>query len=143
MKIRKATKKDSERIKEIFKVEYAKPPFSEKWSEELTTKRIDNYFNDHEIFVLEIDKEVQGFVILSTYIWHTGLRGLIGEIVVSSEFQGHGYGKMLMNFAEEHLKREGAKEIQLMTSPESKVYQIYKKMGYKDEDFVSMYKELK
>lgn len=143
MKIRRATKKDKERIKEIFKAEYAKFPWNEKWIEELATKRISNYINHDEVSVLEIDKKVQGFFILSSYVWHTGLRGFIHEIVISSEFQGKGYGKKLIDFIEEYFKKKGAKDVQLVTSPKSKAYQIYKKMNYEDEGFITMYKRLK
>jgi len=143
LNIRKAAAKDKKRIKGIFRAEYAKFPWNEKWTEELATKRINNYLNYEKVFVLEIDKKVQGFFILSSYVWHTGLRGFIHEIVISSEFQGKGYGKKLINFVEEYFKKKGARDVQLITSPKSIAYQIYKKLNYKDEGFLTMYKELK
>jgi ribosomal protein S18 acetylase RimI-like enzyme len=142
MAIRKATIDDLKRIVEIFREEYSKSPYNEKWSESMAIERINNYFKDREIFVLEINNQVQGIIIITFYIWHTGLRGFIDEVVVASEFQGEGYGKKLMEFAENYFKKKGAKEVSLMTSPKAKAFKIYKKLNYKREGFVTMYKKL-
>jgi ribosomal protein S18 acetylase RimI-like enzyme len=142
-KIIKANKKDIPRIVKIFREEYSKFPWNEKWSHKIATKRISDYFKSHRIFVLKINRKVEGFVIFTHYMWHTGLRGFLHEIVISKEFQGKGYGKKLMNFVENHFKKKGAKEINLMTSSKSKAYKIYKKRNYQQEkNFVSMYKKL-
>jgi len=142
-KIVKATKKNVPRIVRIFREEYGKSPWNEKWSENAAIKRINNYFKDHKIFVLKINNNIEGFVVLTSYIWHTGLRGFLHEIVVSNEFQGKGYGRKLMDFTEDYFKKIRAKEINLMTSDKSKAYKIYKKLKYHQEkNFVSMYKKL-
>ena len=48
-----------------------------------------------------------------------------------------------MDFAHDYFKKKGAKEVSLMSSDKSKAFEIYKHMGYKEEGYVSMYKELK
>ncbi len=142
--IKKATSKNAKRIIELFREEYAKPPYHENWSEKRAEQRIKKYFEGHKIFVLEINKKIQGFIIISFYMWHTGLRGYIDEIVVSFKYQGKGHGKELMKFAENYFKRKGAKEVSLRSSKKSRVFRIYKKLNYKEEKgFVSMYKKLK
>ena len=142
MGIRKVTINDLKRIVEIFREGYSKPPYNEKWTKKIATKRINNYFKDHKIFVLEINNKIQGFIIITFYIWHTGLRGYLHELVVAKEFQRRGYGRKLMEFAEKYFKKKGANEASLMTSPKSKAFKIYKKLNYKEEGFVSMYKKL-
>jgi ribosomal protein S18 acetylase RimI-like enzyme len=142
MEIRKASIADKEQIVNIFAEEYAKPPYNEEWKKEVATKRIDNYFKDHEIFVIEIKDKLIGFAIITEYVWFTGLRGLLHELVISEDYQGKGYGKKLIQHVEEYFKKKGAKSISLMASPKSKAFQIYKRLKYQEEDFVSMYKEL-
>ena len=124
MKIRQAGKDDLKRIVEIFRQEYARYPYNEKWPKKFAKLRIKNYFKNCKIFVLEIDDKIQGFVIGSFYIWHNGLRGYIDEVVVTHEFQGLGYGKRLMEFIENYFRRKKAKEISLITSKKSIAYNI-------------------
>lgn len=142
MKIRKANQSDVKKIARIFKKEYSKSPYNEKWSYKIAIKRIKKDLESEEIFVLEVNKKIAGFITLNSYLWHTGLRGFIHEIVISSEFQGRGYGKNLLNFAERHFKKKGAKEIQLISSPKSKAFKIYKKLNYMEEGYVTMYKRI-
>ncbi len=142
--IRKAISKDAKRIIEIWRKEYAKQPYHENWSEKRAKQRIKNYFKGHKIFVLETNKKIQGFIIISFDMWHTGLRGYIDEIIVSFKYQGKGHGKELMRFAENYFKRKGAGEVSLRSSKKSRAFKIYKKLDYKEEkEFVSMYKKLK
>ena len=80
------------------------------------------YYEAH----IEKNKKVIGFLVLTFYVWYTGPRGYINEIVVSEESQRKGYGKILMDFAENYFKEKGAKEISLMTSPKARAYEFYK-----------------
>jgi len=143
MRIRKATIEDTKKIVEIFREEYAKEPYDENWNKEAATKRIKNYFKDHELFVLEINGVVEGLMILTSYVWHNGMRGFLHELVVSHEQQGKGYGRKLIEFAEDFFRKRGMKEVNLMSSKKPIAYKIYKKMGYTEENgFVSMFKEI-
>jgi ribosomal protein S18 acetylase RimI-like enzyme len=144
MKIRKATGKDKEIIKKIFSEGYSVSPYNEKWPPEMLEKRISDYLKYYDnMFVLEVDKKIVGFIIFCFYAWHAGLRGYINEVVVAPEFQGKGYGRALMDFAESYMKKKGAKEVCLLTSPESGAFKMYQKRNYKDEGFVTVYKVLK
>lgn len=143
MKIRKASKKDIDSIKKIFSEGYKISPYNEKWPSKMLNKRINDYMKCSEVFVLEIDKKIRGFIILDFYAWHTGLKGYIAEIVMATNFRGKGYGKKLMDFAENYSKKKGAKEVCLLASPKSGAFKMYKKRNYKDEGFITMYKELK
>jgi ribosomal protein S18 acetylase RimI-like enzyme len=127
----------------MFIKEYSKRPYNEKWSKKTATQKIKDYFKGHEIFLLEIDKKIIGFIVITTYLWDKGTRGYIDEIVIDSKFQGKGYGKKLMEFVEDYFRKKGIKEVTLMSSTKSKAFNIYKKLKYKEEkDFVSMRKKL-
>lgn len=129
--IRKATNKDLKKISEIFRSEYNKPPYNYKWSEKMALKKIKDYFKNNYMFVLKVEKKIIGFIILSTFLWSEGTRGLIDEVIVSSKHQGKGFGKELLNYAEDFFKKKKARRI-VLYSKTSKAFKIYKKKGYKE-----------
>jgi len=143
MKIRKSKKKDLNKIAEIFRIEYRKKPYNEKWTEKAVLKKINEYFNNYIVFIAEQDKDVIGFLIGSTEIWDDGIHGFVEEIVVSSEFQKKGYGKKLITYFEDFLKKKGAKRLDLFSHIKSKAFRFYKKQGFKKTDMVLMTKKLR
>ena len=142
MKIRKAKKSDLKKISEIFRIEYSKNPYNEKWGSKALTKTKE-YYKNNFIYVIESEKEIIGFVIFSTYLWYDNKRGLIDEIVVSAGYRGKGYGKKLLKFAENFLKKKGIRTLNLFSLKKSSAFRFYKKQGFKEEDFVSMIKTIR
>ncbi len=142
IKIRKAKKGDLKRIIKIFKTEYSKQPYDEHWSQKWANQRVKKDFKNCDLFVLEVDEKVQGFLILRMHTWDVGPRGFIEEIVITAANQGKGYGRELLLFAEKWFKKKGAKAIALIASPQAKAFNIYQKFGYKEEGLVSMSKKL-
>lgn len=144
MKIRIARKSDIKKIAEIFKEEYRKKPYNEKWTDCSSLKKIKGYFNHHIILVVEDKNFVVGFLIGNIYLGDTGERGYIDEIVVSGKFQGKGYGKALINHLASFLKTKNIRKMKLMSSTKSKAFKFYKKLGFKiEKNFVPMCKRLK
>ena len=141
MKIRKAEPSDKKIITQIFKTEYSKPPYNEKWEKKELSKTIKNYFKNKIIYIIE-KKETIGFLIEGTYTWWDGQRGMINEIIISKKFQGKGYGKQLIKHFEKQLKKRNVKKVNLMSVTKSKAFKIYKKLGYKEHNFLSMEKKL-
>jgi len=145
MRIRRATKKDFKRIAELFRKEYSKPPYNEKWNSNSSLKKIKTYFNSKKIIlVVEGDKEVVGFLIGNIYLSNRGKRGFIDQLVVGYKYQGKGFGGKLMDYFESYLKSKGIRRVGLDSLTKSKAFKFYKKKGYKvEEKYVSMTKELK
>ena len=141
--IRKAKANDLKKVSVIFRTEFGKSPYHERWSEKRAIKKIREYYKDNLIFVMEVEKEVVGFIIGSLNTWDDGIRGIIDEVVVSSKFQGKGYGTKLIKHFENFLKKKGVKKLSLFSFTKSKAFKLYKKLGFKKEDFVSMIKKLK
>ncbi len=143
MKIKKATIKDLKSIINLFKKEYAKKPYNEKWTDKTASEKIKEYYREANIFVAILNKEVKGFIIFSKFLWFDGQRGMIDEVVVDFKEQGKGIGKGLMKHAENFLKKHGIKKIALMSVNTSKAFKIYKKIGYKTDNLVHMIKNIK
>jgi len=144
MKIRKARKEDLKKIDEIFREEYSKFPYNEKWTKEKSLTKLKEYLKYNLIFVIENSKGILGFLIGHIDIWDKGNEGFIDEVVVSRKFQGKGYGKLLMNFIIKYFDRKNCKNLRLMSNPKSIAFKIYKKMGFnKSKNLIYMTKKLK
>lgn len=144
MEIRKAKKGDLKKIAEIFKKEYAKQPYNEKWSDDTSFNSVKQYYEDSEIFVAEVNKTIIGFIIFSEFTWDEGKMGSLSEVVVNSEEQGKGVGKALINFMEEWFKKRGIKKIRLMAVAKSKALKIYEKIDYERiKKYIIMEKNLR
>lgn len=142
--IRKVMEKDLKRIDVIFRKEYGKAPYNEKWPKTISLAKINKYFKNNSMFVFEEKKEIIGFIIGHIELWDRGKVGYIDEVVILREFQGKGYGKALMDHLRKHFRKQKVKNIDLITNPKSNAFKIYKKMGFKVmKDFIYMTKKLK
>lgn len=143
VKIRKATKKDAKEMSKIFKTEFSKSPYNEKWTERSALRRIKDYFHYTEIFVAIYKKKIMGFIIFLKFFWYDGFRILIDEIVVDSEFQNKGIGRKLMENVELIAKKQRVRVIWLYSNIHSDAANFYPKIGYNKKDWVLFEKELK
>lgn len=140
IKTRKATKKDLNRVAEIWKKEYSKKPYNEKWKIKDILAKIKNYLKESKIYVATLDKKIVGFIIFKRIIWDDGKHLFIDEVVVSKKLQG--IGKALMSKAEKEGK--GCVLVELWTYKEAEACNFYKKLGYKEiKDGVMMHKKIK
>lgn len=143
MKIRRAKKKDLKEIARIYREEYSKKPYSEKWTEKVAVNHI-KYLSKHfTIIVAEENNRIIGAIAFFIFPWATELNGYIEDFVVDSRIQNKGIGSKLLNRAEKEIKKKGGKNVWMEVNHKSKAFQFYKKRGYKKEDFVSMIKKLK
>jgi len=86
--------------------------------------------------IAEIDKRVVGFInfITRKTLLHSGLSGLIDELVVSQAYQNKGIGQYLIQKAIEECKKLGCCEIEVSTEYENKkAIRFYKKFGFEEK----------
>ncbi len=141
--IRRAKLSDLKKIVKILRKEYKKT-FKETWSEKTALKIIKEYFHKTIIFVHVLDNDITGFIIARPLAWNDGLRYIVEEFAVSSEHQGKGYGRTLIDHVENLARKKGAVKIELFAGKKSKAFKIYKKLGFKDDkNYVHMFKKLK
>ena len=142
MKIRKAKPSDLRKIADIFKIEFRKKPYNEKWTKQGALKEIKIYLKTSLIFVITEKNEIEGFLVGMIDSWWDGKRSFIKEVIVSGKSQGKGYGKALTSHFENYSKKRKIKTISLMANTKSKAFKIYKKLKYREHGFVSMEKKL-
>jgi len=141
--IRKAKEEDLKSVVEMFKVEYSKEPYNERWSVERALEKVKNYFKDDVIFVAEIEGKIIGFIIVRDYLWDDSRRGSVEEFVVLADFQGKGVGTKLMGYIEKYFLSKGIRHLSFFTSKKARAAKFYEKLGFKETDFVNFEKELK
>jgi aminoglycoside 6'-N-acetyltransferase I len=141
--IREAVTKDIDEIVEIFKNEYSKPPYNEKWTFASAKLKIEQYLKFEDKCLIAIfNNRVAGFIIFKSVIWDDGNHIFVDEFAVDERLQKKGIGKKLINFVESYNKNTTS--VEFFTHKNSDAYKFYKNMGYNDvEGFTFMAKKLK
>mgnify|MGYP000618017572 CR=1 FL=1 len=134
MKIRKATKKDFNKMIKILIEESSKPPYNEKYTKKIALKEIINLAKN-ELYVALEDGKIIGFI-ASSITPDNKEKAYINELWLKPSSQGKGIGKSLVKFIEEFYKKKKVKIIRLLAKKNSKAFGFYKKINYKE------YKEL-
>lgn len=143
IKIRKAKISDLKRIADIFRVEYSKSPYNGKWNKSNSLDAIKDHFKKYEIYVLELDKVILGFIIIEKFTSFGEKACFINELVIDSKYQSKGLGKKFILFLEDYCKKREIKKIKLSTNRKAGAFKFYKKLGYKETPSVTMEKNLK
>jgi ribosomal protein S18 acetylase RimI-like enzyme len=95
--------------------------------------------NTSTILLLQLSNEVIGTVMVG----YDGHRGWIYYLAVRAEFQKNGYGKILVQEAENWLKKQNVPKVNLMIrNANEAVKEFYHACGYKDDEVITMSKWL-
>jgi ribosomal protein S18 acetylase RimI-like enzyme len=90
-------------------------------------------------FVGLLDDEIIGTVMAG----YDGHRGWVYSLAVASLLQGNGYGRALMQHAEQALAKLGCPKVNLqILSAKTDLRGFYEKLGYKMDEVVSLGKRL-
>ncbi len=92
--------------------------------------------SNSKFLIAEIDNRVVGFItfIIRKTLLHSGLSGLIDELIVSQDYQNKGIGQYLVEGVIEQCKKLGCCEIEVSTELENKkAIRFYKKLGFEEK----------
>lgn len=136
MKIRRATKKDIQRIAELG-IEYGNYEHnldkSQKVGSLTEEKKIaTKFFKNKEVewFVL-VEDNIVGFVSVSIDIRGNTKIGVFHTIFIEEPFRGKGIGKKLLKYAFEYLKSKGCSSVRSHVFPKNKrSLKLYRKLGF-------------
>lgn len=141
MKIRKATKKDVERVVELFGEYDRYENALDKRHKIDTLKERKDFFNllikskRAVILVLEIDSKVQGVISGEYRETIMGKGCIFHELIISKDYRGKGYGEQLMKALEEQFKKIGCKSVTSFVFIKNKgVLKFYNKLGYSSKE---------
>lgn len=143
MKIRKKQLRDLQICSKILESAYSKEPYNEKFVKGTSLKYLNTKFKHGDGFVVEKNKKIIGFVIISLSYWSNGAQAIVEEIVIAPDLQGKGYGKAVMELVNKYLAKKKVKSVMLWVNKNSKALDFHKKNGFEvADDFVVMFKNL-
>ena len=76
-----------------------------------------------------------GGIVASVLVGHDGHRGWVYYVAVDPDCRHQGYGRLVMDAAEDWLRRRGIEKLQLMVRPDNSPVQIfYQSLGYFEQE---------
>ena len=128
MRIRKAKKSDAKEISKL-RINTLKKINSKDYSKEqiaalIKSNKVNDTIrrmNDRDMFCLLMDNKIIGVVDLKV--------NRIGGFYIKSNLINKGYGKIMLDFIENHARKKGIKKLILF--PSKYAEKFYKKYGYK------------
>ena len=74
-------------------------------------------------------------IVASALVGHDGHRGWVYYVAVDPDFRHKGYGRVIMDAAENWLRARGIEKLQLMVRPDnSQVQAFYQSLGYFEQE---------
>jgi ribosomal protein S18 acetylase RimI-like enzyme len=75
-----------------------------------------------------------GAIVATAMVGHDGHRGWVYYVATDPERRGRGYGRAIMDAAEDWLRAAGIEKLQLMVRPDNtKVQAFYESIGYDEQ----------
>ena len=98
--------------------------------------------SEFSIFILE-QNEIIGFIVLIIHLGSKGKSVHVEELWLKSECQNKGIGRKVMEFVEKKYKKQGVRNISLVSDKRSKAFGFYKKLKYESyPEYMLMGKKL-
>lgn len=86
----------------------------------------------YRMFIAEMGEELVGLIgMVPNHNIHDGFVTYIEHVVVEKKHRGKGFGRQLLQFAEERALEDGCNLVQLDTEEGARVDNLYLKSGYK------------
>lgn len=130
---------------EFIKRAYSAAPFNEKWEKNNASKYILCKFKycDKSSYVLEENRKILGFILVSLGYWANGPQAIIEEIVIDPDYHHKGLGSLLMKYVDDKFKKMKIKSVLLWTNQDSLAYKFHQKHGFSlSTDLILMDKDV-
>lgn len=128
MTIQPLTENDLEDCAKVFVQTYNQAPWNYQWKINDAVNYLAEYYSSAQFkgFILYDHEVFAGAMFAHTKTWWTGVQLYIDELFIAPNSQKKGYGKALMNYAEQYARDNGLGTITLMTHkfmPSMKFYE--------------------
>jgi len=145
MNIRPLTKDDIEKCAEVYLEAYNCAPWNYRFTIEKAQIYLQEYVDRNRFvgFVLIENDKIVAATLGHAKTWWTNDLIYIDELFVSPQYRGKGYGKKLLDHAEEFALTQGYEVITLMTNKHMPAFEFYQHLDYiYAEHFVYLFKPL-
>lgn len=120
-------------------------PWNNCWTTETATRYLSEFISSKDFigFIAEENQEIIGAMFAHRKTWWTNDEVYVDELFIKPKFQKHGYGKALLNHAENYCKSKGLAGLTLLTNRYMPAKSFYEKNGYTlAEHVIYFYKEI-
>ena len=128
-KITKTKKRELPAISKIYKAEFSKPPYNEKWTPGKIKSKMKFFYKFYEMYTIKYDKEIIGFVVINPNFMCPGDVAFGEEIAIKSDYQNKGIGTKVIKTMFEIYRKRGFKKFIGIAASNSKPLKLYKKIG--------------
>jgi aminoglycoside 6'-N-acetyltransferase I len=145
MPIRPFTTNDMEACAKLLMYSYKQPPWRYNWSFDQAFRYLTEYAEVKQFvgFVLVEREDIVGSLFGHTKTWWANDQLFIDELFISPQKQRSGYGRQLLEHAEQYSKDHGLKSMSLMTNKFTPAFNFYTKLNYLHaEQFVFLFKPI-
>lgn len=145
MKIRELLPDDIDTCVKLLIAAYNPPPWNDHWAEESGKKYLSDFSSNSNFigYVVTEADEIVGAMFAHRKVWWTNDEIFIDELFIKPNRQRRGYGKMLMDRAEQLSKELGLGGVTLLTNKYHPAKLFYEKNGYTvAEHVIFMYEEV-
>ncbi len=125
-----AKKKDFKKIASIYSTEFSKYPYSEPWTPKLALSKIKKFSKYTDIFKIENEKKIIGFIIINTNIWFPKSTCLIEEMAIESKYQNQKLNQKIIQIISKIYKEKGYPSILIISKKHSRNYNLAKELGF-------------
>jgi ribosomal protein S18 acetylase RimI-like enzyme len=115
----------------------------EHWSHEFAAENIKEGFFGKCHYIALVDKKIVGFILAIPLTRELGTELFVASIAVIPEYQNQGVGQLLWDKMESYAQENKFAAIRLLTNPNFKSYKWYKQMGFKESNWIEVFKPLK
>lgn len=130
--LQKAKKKNLKEIAKIYTKEFSKKPYNEPWTIELAKEKIKKIKKYTDIWKIQINKEIIGFIIINTNWWFPNETIFIEEFAIKEKYQNKGIGKKILTIISTIYQNKGFKKIIGISNRTANAYKFYEKIGFKE-----------
>ncbi|PJE81503.1 hypothetical protein COU58_02250 [Candidatus Pacearchaeota archaeon CG10_big_fil_rev_8_21_14_0_10_32_42] len=131
--LKKAEKKNFEKIAKIYADEFSKPPYNEPWTLEKAKYKISCFSKYCEIWEIVCEDMLVGFVVVNPNQFFPGTIAFGEEIAIKEEFQEKGIGTKVFKELFNIYKRRNFKWFTGIALTRAKALKLYKKIGFNIE----------
>lgn len=146
MKLRELLPEDLAACVAILRAAYNPPPWNDQWTEETGKKYLAEFLAQPNFigYVAMDAAEIVGAMFAHRKTWWTNDEIFIDELFIKPERQRQGYGKLLLERAEELARELGLGGVTLLTNRYQPAKSFYEQNGYTAaEHVIFLYKEVR
>lgn len=127
-----AKKHDLKQIAQIYAKEFSKYPYNEPWTPKIALYKLKTFSKYTDIYKIEKQKEIIGFIIINTNIWFPKSACLIEEFTLSHKYQNDQLEKKVLQTTLKIYKEKGYPSFLTITKKNSKYYKLAKNLNFKE-----------